>query len=111
MQFKGAAVLITGGSSGIGAATAYAVAAAGGRPLVAGRDRARLEAVVAQCEAVAAQCGAAVAGCGGVALEADLAAPEGASCLAEAASRTAPDGVDVLINNAGIGWAGAFGDV
>jgi short-subunit dehydrogenase len=97
MQVDGAAVLITGGSSGIGAATAHVVAAAGGRPLIAGRDRARLDAVAA--------------GCGAIALEADLSAPGGVSSLAEAACRAAPGGIDILVNNAGIGWAGAFGDV
>jgi short-subunit dehydrogenase len=97
MRVNGAAVLITGGSSGIGAATAYAVAAAGGRPLIAGRERARLDEVAA--------------GCGAIALEADLSAAEGVSNLAEAADRAAPDGIDILVNNAGVGWAGAFGDM
>ncbi len=97
MQLTGAAVLITGGSSGIGAATARAVAAAGARPLVAGRDRERLDTVAAQT--------------GGVALIADLAAPGGVRGLVDAALRAAPAGVDVLINNAGVGWAGLFGDL
>ncbi len=97
MQLSGAVVLITGGSSGIGAATARTMAAAGARPLVAGRDRERLAAVAAQT--------------GGVALTADLATSDGADDLADAALRAAPDGVDVLINNAGIGWEGSFGDI
>jgi short-subunit dehydrogenase len=97
MRLSGAVVLITGGSSGIGAATARAMAAAGARPLVAGRDRDRLAAVAAQT--------------GGVALAADLAAAGGADDLVDAALRAAPGGIDVLVNNACIGWEGPFGDI
>ena len=68
-------VLLTGGSSGIGAATARTLAAAGARILVAGRNRARLQAVAEET--------------GGIALVADLAAPEGPAALAEAAIRAA----------------------
>jgi short-subunit dehydrogenase len=73
------------------------MAAAGARPLVAGRDRERLAAVAGQT--------------GGTALTADLASPGGADDLADAALRAAPDGIDVLVNNAGIGWEGPFGDI
>ena len=97
MQLPGAVVLITGGSSGIGAATARAIAAAGARPLIAGRDEGRLAAIAAET--------------GGTALAVDLAAPGGAAELADAAVRTAPDGIDVLVNNAGIGWQGRFTDM
>jgi NADP-dependent 3-hydroxy acid dehydrogenase YdfG len=41
------AVVVLGGSSGIGLATARAVAAAGARVTIAGRDRDRLDAAVA----------------------------------------------------------------
>jgi short-subunit dehydrogenase len=93
MRLDGTVALVTGGSSGIGAATARALAAAGARPLITGRDAGRLQAVAAET--------------GGLALAADLAAPDGPAELAEAARRAAgPDGIDLLVNNAGIGWAG-----
>ncbi|HLI38450.1 MAG TPA: SDR family NAD(P)-dependent oxidoreductase [Streptosporangiaceae bacterium] len=71
MGLSGATVLVTGGSSGIGAATARTLAAAGARVLVAGRNAARLRAVAAET--------------GGLAIEADLAAPDGPALLARAA--------------------------
>src|SRR6266702_2630281 len=93
MRLDGAVALVTGGSSGIGAAAARALAAAGARPLIAGRDPARLQAVAQET--------------GGLALAADLAAAGGPAELAEAARQAAgPGGIDVLVNNAGIGWAG-----
>lgn len=80
-------VLITGGSSGIGAAIAERFAAAGGRLVVLGRDVDRLNAL-------AGRLGAGV-------LVADLCTPEGLSLASEAAAE-----VDLLVNSAGLGWAG-----
>lgn len=71
MRLRGAVVLVTGGSSGIGAATARCLAAAGARVLVAGRDPRRLDAVARDT--------------GGLAVEADLSSPDGPAELAEAA--------------------------
>ena len=75
MGLSGTTVLLTGGSSGIGAATARTLAAAGARILLSGRNAARLRAVAAET--------------GGIALAADLAAPDGPAALADAAMRAA----------------------
>ena len=75
MRLTGTVALVTGGSSGIGAETARALAAAGSRPLIAGRDPGRLQAVARET--------------GGLALAADLAAPGGAAALAAAATEAA----------------------
>jgi short-subunit dehydrogenase len=98
MRLRGTVALVTGGSSGIGAATARALADAGARPLIAGRDAGRLAEVARQT--------------GGTALAADLATADGPAELAEAAQQAAgPDGIGLLVNNAGIGWAGPIGQL
>jgi len=92
MRLDGAVTLVTGATSGIGAATARALAGAGARLLVTGRDEARLAVVAAET--------------GGTPIVADLAAPDGPAVVAAAAA--AAGGVDVLVSNAGVGWAGDF---
>jgi uncharacterized protein len=86
-------VLITGASSGIGAATAELLGRRGMRLLLSGSGRDdRLDAVAART--------------GGLALAADLADAAGCADLAGRALAAGP--VDVLVANAGIGWAGPF---
>lgn len=84
---EGARVLVTGASSGIGAATARALAAEGATVGLVARRRDRLEQVQADCP-------------GSQIWVADLADLEGIAALASAVEATW-GGLDVLVNNAG----------
>lgn len=86
-------VLITGGSSGIGAATARSFAAHGARLALAGRDVAALQRVADDT--------------GGVCIPGDLRDPGCPRRTVEAAAR-ALGALDVLVSNAGAGWYGPF---
>lgn len=89
----GLRALITGGSSGIGAATARALAARGVRVGITGRDLAALRRVAADTN--------------GVFLAGDLRDPGCPRRIVEAAA-DALGGLDLVVSNAGIGWAGPF---
>jgi short-subunit dehydrogenase len=92
-SLAGLRVAITGGSSGIGAATARAFAARGSQVAIAGRNVPALRRVAAATNAVC--------------LPGDLREPGCARQTVEAAAG-ALGGLDILVSNAGIGWAGPF---
>jgi len=96
VQIAGAIALVTGASSGIGAATAEALSDAGARLIVTGRDEDRLKAVAVKTSATA--------------FPADLSQPGACAELVRLA--LAVHGrIDLLVSNAGAGWAGAIGDL
>lgn len=91
MRLDGARALVTGASSGIGAATARHLAARGAHPLLVGRDERALDELAERT--------------GGDVLVADLSRPGAARAIAGWAGH-----VDLLVANAGIGWAGDLAD-
>ena len=93
MNIRGSTALVTGATSGIGRATAVALARAGARVIATGRDANAL-AVVRDAT-------------GGTSVAADLGNPADIERLA-AAALDGSQTVEILINNAGIGWEGPF---
>ena len=88
----GRVVIITGGTRGIGLASARLLAEDGASVVVSGRDAGRLEAVTRELEAA----GKAI-----LSVDADVAKREDADRLVEAA-RERFGRIDVLVNNAGM---------
>lgn len=87
----GKTILVTGGSSGIGRATALQLAAAGAHLVLVARDASRLEQVRAEVQARAGRASV---------YECDLADPlASAGLLTRLAAEQPP--IDILINNAG----------
>ena len=93
----GMSVLVTGGTGGIGKATATGLAALGARVGITGRDQARTEAAAAGIRAAA---GSPVVD----AFAADLSVQAGVRRLAAQVLDTYPR-LDVLVNNVGGFWA------
>ncbi|HMC37215.1 MAG TPA: SDR family oxidoreductase [Actinomycetota bacterium] len=92
MDLTGRTALVTGASSGIGRATAIALARRGVDVKATGRDIASLEALRKDCAAEV--------------LAADLSRADEADRVAHWAGP-----VDVLVNNAGFGWAGRLSEM
>ncbi|MFF5989628.1 SDR family NAD(P)-dependent oxidoreductase [Prauserella flavalba] len=88
----GTTAVVTGGSSGIGAATASLLARRGCDVLVTGRDPAALDTVARHA--------------GARACAADLTEPGAAARVLAAAGE-----VELLVCNAGVGWAGRLEDM
>ena len=93
MQVSAKQVVLTGASGGIGGAMARSLDAAGARLILVGRDSGKLEALRGQ-----------LSGSGHRVVAAELTAAEGRAAVREACA----DGVDVLINNAGVNHFGLF---
>jgi len=94
----GRRALVTGASSGIGAAMARELGALGVDLVLTARRRDALEAVAATCKGVKVDI-----------VTADLGKPDAARVLWDAAIATGP--IDILINNAGFGYFRRFDEV
>src|ERR1700687_235268 len=97
MRLKGAVVVITGASSGIGAATAIAFAKRGARLELGARRVDRLNAVAQRCRE---------AGSPDVNVRHIDVGREGDTRALIAATLRTHERLDVLVNNAGVGWVG-----
>jgi short-subunit dehydrogenase len=96
MELSGAVVLVTGGSRGIGRATAELAARRGARVVCAGRDGAALRQVADSC--------------GAQTVEADLSEPGAAAALVtEVLDRWGR--LDAVVVNAGVGHAGPVAEM
>jgi NAD(P)-dependent dehydrogenase (short-subunit alcohol dehydrogenase family) len=89
---EGRTVVITGASSGIGAATALAVAKLGGVPYLVARSADKLEELRAEVEAAGGT--ARVYPC-------DITDAESVAATVKQMVADSPDGIDYLVNNAG----------
>jgi 2-keto-3-deoxy-L-fuconate dehydrogenase len=89
--------LVTGGGSGIGEATAMALASRGATVIIADRD-----------EVNGTRVAGAITASGGTAVFVPLDVADEVSCTA-AVARAAADGpLDILVNNAGVGHVGTI---
>lgn len=97
VRLRGARILITGASSGIGAATAFALARRHSRLALCARRVDRLQGVADQCRRLGAQ--------EVIVIQADVGLPDEARNFVQGALQEMGR-IDVVINNAGVGWHG-----
>ncbi|HWN68523.1 MAG TPA: SDR family NAD(P)-dependent oxidoreductase [Haliangium sp.] len=91
MKLDGAAVFVSGGASGLGAATVRRLIAGGAKAVIADRDEARGQALARELGAAA------------VFAKTDVTSSEDVQAALDAASRLGP--VRVAVSCAGVGWA------
>ncbi len=107
LDLRGRVALITGASRGIGRAAAVALAGAGARVVLVGRDRGALDE---SAEAVSAAAPDESAGGRPLPLTADLTDADAVTRVFREAAETC-GGLNILVNNAGIGIGKAFMDI
>jgi NAD(P)-dependent dehydrogenase (short-subunit alcohol dehydrogenase family)/ribulose-5-phosphate 4-epimerase/fuculose-1-phosphate aldolase len=90
--------IVTGGGSGIGAATAKALSRAGAEVTVLDRDRAAAAFTARECGKTA------------IAVACDVTKPEDVKSAFREVAKTF-GGVDIVVSNAGAAWQGAIGTV
>ena len=100
-RFTGKTALITGASSGIGAAAATSLAARGLKVILVARRREKLEQLARDISATSGQA---------LVMPADLSTPQGVDQLVRELFQKGIS-VDVLVNNAGFGWYGYYADM
>lgn len=102
LGLEGKAAIVTGGSEGIGKATAASLAREGARVAICARRRSVLEAAASEIQnATAGEV---------LPIVADVAKPEALERLVGTVVATW-GGLDILVNNAGVGAAGTFEEV
>lgn len=101
LQFKNQTVVITGGTSGVGLATAEAFAKAGANIVIAARGEDGLNEAKARLEKIASKV---------LAVETDMGIAEQVRNLAEEA-RKVTGSIDIWVNNAGVMSSGKFEEI
>ena len=103
LQLTGKVAIVTGGSRGLGFASARSLAAEGCHVAVCARGQERLEQAALELQAVAA------AGAKILPVVADVSTADGASTLVERTVQSL-GGIDIVINNVGLGKGAGLAD-